>query len=325
MPNRWLLVFVLPLLLALAPVRSHAQAPPWPERPIRLIIPFGAGGVSDTIGRIGAEWLARHLGVPVVADNRPGGNGAIGMEAVLRSPADGYTLLGASASHLVVLPLMQRLTFDPRRDFTPISITAANPLVLIVTTNLGPTSLAELRALAAARPGQLQYASGGTGGLSHLGMAYLLQRMGIEMEHVPYRSGPAAMQDIMGGRIQVHLGNAIDMGAARQAGSIRMLAVTGAARSAGLPDVPTVAEQGYPGFEVTTWNGLAGPAGLPVPIRDRIAGIMRQACGDEAYRQSLLRIGAEPVCSTPQDMADSMQRLTPIMREAIALSGATVN
>ncbi|NGM22164.1 tripartite tricarboxylate transporter substrate binding protein [Roseomonas stagni] len=320
MPRRLLPLLALLLLLPLA-----ARAQSWPERPIRLIIPFGAGGISDSVGRIGAEWLSKQLGVPVVADNRPGGNGAIGMEAVLRSPADGYTLLGASASHLVVLPLMQRLTFDPQRDFTPISMTAGNPLVLAVATGMGPATLPAFRDFVAARPGQLQYASGGTGGLSHLGMEVLLQRLGLQMEHVPYRSGPLAMQDMMGGRIQVHLGNALDMTAARDAGMIRLLAVTGTSRSAILPDVPTVAEQGWPGFEVTTWNGLAGPAGLPPAIRDRIAGAMRQACGDDGVRRSLLRIGADPLCSTPAEMAASMQRLTPIMREAIALSGATVN
>ncbi len=320
MPRRLLPLLALLLLFPLA-----ARAQSWPERPIRLIIPFGAGGVSDSVGRIGAEWLSKQLGVPVVADNRPGGNGAIGMEAVLRSPADGYTLLGASASHLVVLPLMQRLTFDPQRDFTPISMTAGNPLVLAVASGMGPATLPAFREMVAARPGQLQYASGGTGGLSHLGMEVLLQRLGLQMEHVPYRSGPLAMQDMMGGRIQVHLGNALDMTAARDAGMIRLIAVTGATRSAILPDVPTVAEQGWPGFEVSTWNGLAGPANLPVAIRDRIAAAMRRACADDGVQRSLLRIGADPLCSTPEEMAASMQRLTPIMRDAVALSGATVN
>jgi tripartite-type tricarboxylate transporter receptor subunit TctC len=324
MPTCWRLAILLPLLL-LAPIRGQAQTPAWPDRPIRLIIPFAAGGVSDSIGRIGAEWLSRQLGVPVVADNRPGGNGAIGMEAVLRSPADGYTLLHASASHVVVLPLMQRLPFDPQTAFVPVSIVAANPLVLLVSRSLGPTNLAEFRALVAARPGQVQYASGGTGGLSHLGMEYLLRRLDLQMEHVPYRSGPLAMQDVMGGRIQVHMGNALDMMAAQQAGTIRMIAVTGAARSALIPDVPTVAEQGFAGFEIGTWNGVAAPSGTPPAVVARIAGIMRQACGDAGVREALLRIGTDPVCSTPEEMAASMRRLTPVMREAIALSGATVN
>jgi tripartite-type tricarboxylate transporter receptor subunit TctC len=316
---------LVPALLALIAFALPARAQTWPDRPIRLIIPFAAGGVSDSIGRIGAEYLSRQLGVPVVADNRPGGNGAIGMEAVLRSPADGYTILHASASHVVVLPLMQRLPFDPQTAFVPISIVAANPLVLLVANSLGPTNLAEFRAYVAARPGQVHYASGGTGGLSHLGMEYLLKRLDLTMEHVPYRSGPLAMQDVMGGRIQVHLGNALDMIPAVQGGTVRLIAVTGAARSALIPDVPTVAEQGFAGFEIGTWNGMAAPAGTPPAIVARIAGIMRQACAEDSVRQALLRIGTDPVCSTPQEMAESMRRLTPIMREAIVLSGATVN
>ncbi len=316
---------LLPALLGLVVLALPALAQTWPDRPIRLIIPFAAGGVSDQIGRIGAEWLSRHLGQPVVADNRPGGNGAIGMEAVQRSPADGYTLLHASASHVVVLPLMQRLPFDPHTAFTPIAITAANPLVLLVSRDFGPTNLAEFRSYVAARPRQVHYASGGTGGLSHLGMEYLLKRLDLRMEHVPYRSGPLAMQDVMGGRIHVHMGNALDMMAAVQAGTVRLIAVTGAARSPLIPDVPTVAEQGFAGFEIGTWNGMMAPAGTPPAIVARLAGLMRQACADAGVRQALLRIGTDPVCSTPQEMAESIHRLTPVMREAITLSGATVN
>ncbi|PWS37897.1 hypothetical protein DFH01_00850 [Falsiroseomonas bella] len=314
----------LALLAAFGTGHARAQGS-WPDRPIRLIIPFGPGGVSDGIGRIGAEWLSRHIGQPVVVENRPGGGGAIGMEAALRSPADGYTLLHASASHVVVLPLMQRLPFDPQQDFAPISIIAGNSLVLGVSTSLGPKTLAEFRDYVAARPGQLDYASGGTGGLSHLGMAYLLKRMDLRMEHVPYRSGPLAMQDVMGGRIHVYLGNAVEMMPAREAGTLRTIAVTGAQRSALLPDVPTVAEQGYPGFQIGTWNGLAAPAGVPAEIRERIGAIMARACADDGVRTALLRLGTDPVCSTPQAMAEAMRAMTPVMRDAIALSGATVN
>jgi tripartite-type tricarboxylate transporter receptor subunit TctC len=156
-------------------------------------------------------------------------------------------------------------------------------------------------------------------------MEFFLKRLDLRMEHVPYRSGPLAMQDVMGGRIQVHMGNALDMIPAMQAGTVRLIAVTGATRSALIPDVPTVAEQGYPGFEIGTWNGMMAPAGTPAPIVARLAALMRQACADEGVRQALLRIGTDPVCSTPQEMAESIRRLTPVMREAITLSGATVN
>ncbi|WP_439597589.1 tripartite tricarboxylate transporter substrate binding protein [Falsiroseomonas sp.] len=321
------LILLAGLALApLAPALAQTGAPTaWPDRPIRLILPFGPGGLSDGVARLGAEWLTKQLGQPVVVDNRPGGNGVIGMEAVARAAPDGHTLLGASASHLVVLPLMQRLSLDPQREFAPIAITAASPLVLVVSQSLGPTNLGEFIAHVRARPGQLDYASGGTGGLSHLGMAYLLQRLDLRMEHVPYRSGPLAMQDILGGRIHVYLGNAVEVLPALQGNAVRLLGVTGATRNAVLPDVPTIAEQGQPGFEVTTWNGLAAPAGVPEAVRERIATSLRAACQDADFRERLIRLGTDPVCSTPSEMAASIQRLTPVMRDAIRLSGATVN
>jgi tripartite-type tricarboxylate transporter receptor subunit TctC len=311
--------------LALVPLAPAMAQGSWPDRPIRLVVPFGPGGLSDGVARLGAEWLTRQLGQPVVVDNRPGGNGIVGMEAVARAAPDGHTLLGASASHLVVLPLMQRISLDPHRELMPIAITAASPLVLVVSQSLGPTTLAEFVAHVQARPGQLDYASGGTGGLSHLGMAYLLQRLDLRMEHVPYRSGPLAMQDMLGGRIHSYLGNAVEVLPAMQGNSIRLLGVTGATRNAVLPDVPTIAEQGHPGFEVTTWNGIAAPAGLPDAIRDRLASAMQGACQDAGIRERLIRLGTDPVCSTPAEMAASIQRLTPVMRDAIRLSGATVN
>jgi tripartite-type tricarboxylate transporter receptor subunit TctC len=322
---RWLL-FLLPLLLATPSLAQGTGATPgtWPDRPIRLIIPFGPGGVSDGIGRAGADWLSRKLGVPVIADNRPGGNGIVGMEAVARAAPDGYTLLGASASHLVVLPLMQKLSLDPHSAFTPISMTAGNSLFLVVSPGLGLKTLKDFVDYVRARPGQLDFASGGTAGLSHLGMEFLLHRLGLSMQHVPYRSGPHAVQDLLGGRVPVYLGNAIDVLPVLQNNAVTLLAMTGRARSPILPDVPTVAEQGYPGFELGTWNGLAGPAGLPAPIRDRIAAIMGEACQDEGFRSTILRLGADPLCSTPEAMRDSIATLTPVMREAIGLSGAKV-
>jgi tripartite-type tricarboxylate transporter receptor subunit TctC len=306
-----------------APLAARAQEA-WPSRPVRLIIPFGPGGISDSVARLAAEWLGRHLGQPVVPDNRPGGNGAIGLEAAARSPADGYTLLAASASHVVVLPLMQPLSVDPLRDLTPVSITATNPLVLVTSAGLGVGSIAEFVQVVGRQPGRLDYASGGTGGLSHLGMGFLLHRLGLRMEHVPYRSGPMAVQDLLAGRVPAYLGNYIDIAGLLQSDGLRVLAVTSPQRSIALPAVPTVAEQGYPGFELGTWNGLAAPAGLPAGIRDRIAGIMARACGDDGFRAAILRLGAEPSCGSPAEMTDTIARMVPVMREAIALSGTKV-
>lgn len=311
------------MCLALAAPAARAQDS-WPTRPIRLIIPFGPGGISDSVARLAAEWLGRHLGQPVIPDNRPGGNGAIGLEAAARSPADGYTLLAASASHVVVLPLMQNLSVDPARDLMPISITATNPLVLVTSAALNTGSLPEFVQVVGRQPGKLDYASGGTGGLSHLGMGFLLHRLGLSMEHVPYRSGPLAVQDLLAGRVPAYLGNYIDIAGLLQSDGLRVLAVTSPQRSIALPAVPTVAEQGYPGFELGTWNGLAAPAGLPPAIRDRIAASMARACEDEGFRSAILRLGAEPSCVGSAEMAATIARMTPVMREAIALSGTRV-
>ncbi|MBE9604311.1 tripartite tricarboxylate transporter substrate binding protein [Acetobacteraceae bacterium H6797] len=320
----WLLPALFLLAQALPFHGAAAQTANWPERPIRLVIPFGPGGLSDGIARAAGEWLSRRLGTPVVADNRPGGNGAIGLEAVARAPADGYTLIAASASHFVVLPLMQKLTVDPHKDFAPIAVTAGSALVLVTQPSLGFRTLKDFVDYVAARPGQLDYASGGTGGLSHLGMALLLHRTGLSMQHIPYRSGPQAIQDVLAGRVPAYLGNLTEAMPLAQNNGVSLLAVTGTARSVMMPDIPTVAEQGYPGFELGTWNGLAAPAGTPEPIIARIAAELRLACGDEAFRNTILRIGAEPVCGTPAEMRAAIDRQTPAMREAVRLSGATV-
>jgi tripartite-type tricarboxylate transporter receptor subunit TctC len=321
--HRLVLTAAFGAVVALGGLPARAEEA-WPSRPIRLIIPFGPGGISDNVARLAAEWLGNHLGQPVVPDNRPGGLGSVGLEAVARSAPDGYTLLAASASHLVVLPLMQKLSVDTMRDFTPVSITAGNPLVLVTTPALGAGNLAEFVQIVRQKPGQLDYASGGTGGLSHLGMGFLLQRLGLRMEHVPYRSGPAAVQDLVGGRVPAYLGNYIDVAGLLQGNNLRLLAVTSPGRTVTLPDVPTVAEQGYPGFELGTWNGLAAPAGLPDAIRDRIARTMSGACADATFRAAILRMGAEPVCGTPAAMSASIARMRPVMQEAVALSGVKV-
>ncbi|MBO1076101.1 Bug family tripartite tricarboxylate transporter substrate binding protein [Roseomonas marmotae] len=311
-------------MLAMGAARPAVAQDNWPDRPIRLIIPFAAGGISDSIARLAAEWLGRQLGQPVVADNRPGGNGIIGLEAVGRSAPDGYTLLAASASNFVVLPLMQRISLDPARDFTPVSITATNPLVLVVAPELGARNLTEFRDIVGLKPGALNYASGGAGGLSHLGMSYLLHVLGLKMEHVPYRSGPLAVQDLLGKRVPAYLGNYVDIAGLLDNEGLRVISVTAPERLGNLPDVPTVAEQGYPGFELGTWNGLAAPAALPEPIRDRLARAMAAACQDQEFRAAILRLGAEPACSTPAAMTDSIARMTPVMRQAIELSGTRV-
>jgi tripartite-type tricarboxylate transporter receptor subunit TctC len=306
------------------PQRAAAQAT-WPERPIRVLVPFAPGGVTDAIGRLSAEWLSRSLGQPVAVENRSGANGAIAAEAVAHSAPDGYTLFTASASQMVMLPALARINFDPARDFAPVSIVASNPMVLAVSTGLGATTLAEFVALAKRGGGRLDYGTAGSGSSTHLAMALLLSRAGIGMQHIPYRGGAPAMQALLAGEVAAYFGNPSDIIPHLEGGRIRALAVAGPERLASLPGVPTLAEAGFPGFRAETWNGIAAPAGTPEPAIRRRAAALGEACGDAGFRAALERLGTTPVCSTPAAFRDSMAADAPIWREAVRVSGASLD
>jgi tripartite-type tricarboxylate transporter receptor subunit TctC len=310
--------------LAATPVPAAAQAA-WPDRPIRVLVPFAPGGVTDAIGRLSAEWLSKSLGQPTPVENRSGANGAIAAEAVARSAPDGYTLFTASASQMVMLPALTRVNFDPVKDFAPVSIVASNPMVLAVSTKLGVNNLAEFIALAKREGGKLDYSSAGTGSSTHLAMGLLLGRAGIQMQHIPYRGGAPAVQALLSGEVGAYFGNPSDMIPHLDGGRIRVLAVAGSERLASLPGAPTVAEQGFPGFRAETWNGIVAPAGTPEPVVGRMAQALGEACKDAGFRASLERLGTTPVCSTPAAFRDAMAADAPIWREAVRVSGASLD
>jgi len=316
---------LLGVLLLAAAVAGPANAEEnWPERPIRMLVPFAPGGVTDSVGRLSAEWLGKTLNQSVPVENRSGANGAIAAEAVARSAPDGYTLFTASASQMVMLPALMKLNFDPAKDFAPVSIIASNPMVLAVRSSLKVSSLQDFVAQAKAKGGKLNYSSAGIGSSTHLAMALLLQRAGIEMLHVPYRGGAPAMQALLAGEVDAYFGNPSDMLPHLEGGRVRILAVAGPERIASLPDTPTVAEQGYPGFRAETWNGIAAPAGTPEPILQRMAEALGKACGDAGFRGALERLGTTPVCSTREDFAEAMRRDAPLWEEAVRISGASL-
>ena len=321
--SRRLALAALTALLG-APLAAGAQEN-WPDRPIRVLVPFAPGGVTDSIGRLSAEWLGKSLGQPAPVENRSGANGAIAAEAVVRSAPDGYTLFTASASQMVMLPALTRLNFNPATDFAPVSIIASNPMVLAVSTSLNVSTLQEFVALAKARAGGLDYSSAGNGSSTHLAMALLLQRAGIEMQHVPYRGGAPAMQALLAGEVAAYFGNPSDMIPHLQGGRVRVLAIAGPERLASLPGVPTVSESGYPGFRAETWNGIAAPAGTPAPVIRRMADALGKACDDAKFRDSLERLGTTPVCSTPEAFAEAMRRDAPLWQEAVRISGASLD
>ncbi len=245
-----------------------AQAQPrWtPDKPIRIVVPFAAGGSTDVTARLLASALAERLGQSVIVDNRAGAGGNIGAEAVARAEPDGYTLLLATSStNATNAALYKRLPFDPVRDFTPISQIAFIPNLLVVNPDLPVNSVAELVAYAKARPGQLNYGSGGAGTSLHLAAAVFAYRAGTDMVHVPYRGGAPVALDLVAGKIQLSFSPLIEVLQQVRAGKLRALGVTTARRSALLPDVPAIAEV-IPGYEVALWNGIMGPAGLPAPV-----------------------------------------------------------
>ncbi len=298
---------------------------PWPERPIRLLVPFAAGGVTDSVGRFSAEWLANRLGQPVVVENRTGANGAIAVEAVARARPDGYTLLTASASQMVMLPALARLPFDTMRDLEPVAIMGAHPQVLAVSTRINTPDLPSFLAYLRAQNGGAAYSSGGNGSSNHFAMALLLQRTGLAALHVPYRGGAPAVQALLAGDVAAYFGNPSDVIGHHGGPAIRVIAIAGPERLAALPGVMTVAEQGFPGFRVETWNGIAAPAGTPGPVIERMASILAAACADAGFRAAMERLGTAPVCSTPAQMRAAMATEGPVWAELVRNARLTMD
>jgi len=297
---------------------AHGDA--WPARPIRLVIPWPPGGGNDIVGRIFADQLARRLGQPVVVENRGGSNGVLGAELVAQARPDGYTLMFHSvSSHVVNASLYRRLPYDTFRDFVPAAIPGFTPLAIEVTSKRGVADFQTLIARIRAEPGQWSYASFGNGSAAHLAGEMLKQRLGLQMDHIPYRGGAAALTDTISGVVPLNIGGINTTAAALRAGLVLALAVTGKGRSAMLPEVPSVAEvTGLAEFDVGVTYGLWAPAGTPAAILDRLAAVSAAIMIDPVALAPLLDNGVEPL--PPMDGA---QRLARVQREA-ALLGQVV-
>jgi tripartite-type tricarboxylate transporter receptor subunit TctC len=313
---RW----ITALLLCLGAAAVHAQS--WPQKPVKVVVPFPPGGVTDSIARITVDWLSQKLGQPVLAENKPGASGAIAAEYVAHSAPDGYTLFMAASPQLAIVPHVQKIPYDPFRDFAPVSIVGENMFALGVNDRFPARTLGELVEYAKARPGQLNFASAGTGTVSHLTMALFLARAGLRIEPVLYKGGGPAIADVLAGQVPMYFGNLNELlPHAGAGGRVRVLAVSGAKRAAQLPDVPTVAEQGYPGFHTETWNGVIGPAGMPAEVIDRVQREIATGCKDAAFIGRLAKIGVDPVCSTPTDFARTIRQDFDLWREAVRAAG----
>jgi tripartite-type tricarboxylate transporter receptor subunit TctC len=280
------------LLLALS---AAAAADDYPNRPVRLIIPFPPGGSNDVVGRLVANQLSAKLGQQVYVDNRGGAGGLIGTEACAAAAPDGYTLCIVSIAHAVNPSLHHKLNFDPIKSFTPISILATGPNVLAINPTLPVTSVKELIALAKQKPGELNYASAGVGSFQHLGGELFKLMAGVDIVHVPYKGGGPAMQDVVSGHVKIMFSSLIQTTPFIQSGQLKALGTGGAKRSAVLPDVPTIAEAGVPGYVADNWWGIAAPAGLPAPMVDKVYAATQAALKAPELQAQFAREGAVTV------------------------------
>jgi tripartite-type tricarboxylate transporter receptor subunit TctC len=294
----------------------------WPQRPVRLIVPFPAGGLTDGVARLIGNALGESLGKPFVAENMGGAGGAIAARTVARAGADGYTLFLASLPQIGILPALEDAAYDPIKDFTPISNIASTPFVLMVNTRVPARTVLEFVEFVRARPGQITYASAGVGSLAHLSMALFLKRAGIEMIHVPYKGGAPAVADLVAGHVDAYFGNRTDAVQQLPSGRIRLIAVSDEKRSAQFPEVPTVAESGYPGFRTITWNGLMGPAGLSEALVDKLAVEVQRAVRSEVIVRSFMSFGVDPIGDSPREFAATIAADVPLWAEAVRITGA---
>jgi tripartite-type tricarboxylate transporter receptor subunit TctC len=308
------------LLFAVQP-QAYAQA--YPSKPIRFVVPYPPGGPLDTVARLLGAKVAESTGQAVVVDNKPGAGGNIGAEIVARSPADGYTILmGAVATHAINPSLYKSIAYDPVKDFAPITQVASTPNVLVVNPNVPARDVKEFIAYAKANPGKLNFGSGSTGSAGHLAGELFKSMAGVDMAHIPYKGAAPAMQDLVAGQVQLMFDNWSSSRGQVQGGRIRALAVTTAKRSALAPDLPTIAESGLPGFDISTWFGIFAPAGTPKPALDRLHAEFVKALALPDVREKMANLGAEPVGNSPEEFAAYIRAEAEKYAKVIRASGA---
>jgi len=300
------------------PVVARAQGTDWPNRTVTVITPFAAGGNTDVMARLMSQRLADTFKQGFVVENRLGAGGGIAASYVVQQPADGYTLFFAASPLIAVLPQVQKVGYDPIKDFAPVSIFGTGPFILAISSAIPANTVQELVAYAKHR--RLNYGSGGTGTVTHLSGALFVARADIEAVHVPFRGGAPAMAALLGGQVDMYFGNAADIIPHVKSDKVRILAVAAEKRLKQLPDVPTVSET-YAGFSLNSWNGFLVRAGTPRPIIDKIAKEVIAATKDPDIVAQLTRLGIEPNGTTPEEMAAQIAREQPQFDAAIKAAG----
>jgi tripartite-type tricarboxylate transporter receptor subunit TctC len=311
----------LACLLALAALPALAQG--YPNKPIRLIVPWPPTGTVDILGRTLGQKLSENMGQPVVIDNRGGANGIIGSDAAAKAPADGYTLLVENfTGHAINATLQPKMPFDSLRDFVHISLLAWVPDAIVSLPTLPANNVQEFIALAKAQPGKLTYASFGVGSSAHMAGELFKIMAGVDILHVPYKGGGPAIADLLAGQVSVYIPVLPSVVPHVKAGRLKLLAVTGAQRSSAMPDVPTVAESGLPGFEASNWYGLMAPAGTPLDVVARLNAETAKALQDADVRKKLAALGFEIKTSTPQEFTSLLKSETEKWAKVVKASGA---
>ena len=306
------ILFSLMLVPLASSAQAQAQAQGWPSRPVRVVVAFGAGGTADIVARLIADRLSPVLGQPVVVENRPGAGGNVGASAVAHSDPDGYTLLmSGSPTHSVGPHLFKNLNYDPMRDVPPVAMIASAPNLLVVNAALPVKSLDDLVKLAREKPGQLTYSSAGIGTSGHLAAEMLKQAAGVDMRHVPYKSGPEAVTGVISGDVSFVFFTVPSVLPQVESGKLRALAITSVARSAVAPNVPTVAELGYPGFEALAWFALFAPRGTPQPIVDKLDAEIGKILQQPDIRKKMVELGMEAHFLNARQLTDYVSVESP--------------
>ncbi len=318
-----LLLALFCFVALLAPAPAGAQA--WPSRPVRLIVPFPAGGPADALGRVLADQLNKIWGQPVVVENRGGAGGNLGAEVVARAAPDGYTLLLNASSHVINASLYEKVPYDPIKDFSPVSEVASYMLVLVVHPSVPATSVKEFVAFAKSKPDGLSVANAGLGTPTHLAAVLFAQAAEANLIHVPYRGAAPASTDLIAGQVPAMFNNPVNAVPQVRANTLRALAVTGSKRLLLLPDLPTVAESGYPGFETRTWYGLFGPAGLPADIVRKLHADMERILRMPEIANSLVAQGWDITVSPPDQFSRVLQSEYDRWSAVVKRAGIKVN
>ena len=312
------------LAAALLCTASHSQAQGYPNKPIKLIVPLAAAGTGDTLARTVGEQMSKELGQPVVIENKPGAGGLVGTEMVAAAPADGYTLLAVSPSHVINPALYSgKKTYDALKSFEPITVMANTHQVIVAHPSVEAKDLKELIAYAKRNPGKLNYGSAGTGSATHLNMELFRSMAGVDIVHVPYKGSTQARNDVLAGQVQLAMDGLLPLQPLIKDGRLKPLGITSSRRAQSNPEIPTIGES-VPGYASDTWYGILVPAGTPKEIIARLHAAAVKALNTPAVRERLTRLGAEPVGNTPEEFRKLLEREQALWVRVVKDSGAKV-